>query len=111
MTKKRGSFYSAGITLDEDSLISEAPDLFVRKDGKSGLSISLKKNKEYDWWDSYRNTFQYPHELIPKPKIKKELLETAKMMMEDAWLDYVKEHWALLVELFEYNEKAWKQSK
>jgi hypothetical protein len=111
MTKKRGSFYSAGITLDEDSLISEAPDLFVWKNGSRGLSISLKKNKECDWWDSYRNTFQYPHELIPKPKIEKELLETAKMMMEDAWLDYVKEHWALLEEFFEYNEKAWKESK
>jgi hypothetical protein len=49
--------------------------------------------------------------LIPKPKIDKELLETAKMMMEDAWLDYVKEHWALLEEFFEYNEKAWKESK
>jgi hypothetical protein len=49
--------------------------------------------------------------LIPKPKIDKELLETAKMMMEDAWLDYVKEHWVLLEEFFEYNEKAWKESK
>jgi hypothetical protein len=45
MTKKRGSFYSAGITLDEDSLISEAPDLFVWKDGSRGLSISLKKKQ------------------------------------------------------------------
>jgi hypothetical protein len=33
------------------------------------------------------------------------------MMMEDAWLDYVKEHWALLEDFFEYNEKAWKESK
>jgi hypothetical protein len=69
------------------------------------MEVTVTKNRENDLWDSYKLPGKHSYNRIPVPNIPKKLLGTARMIIEDHWLEFVVEHETLLNQFFDYNQQ------
>jgi hypothetical protein len=69
------------------------------------MEVTVTKNRENDLWDSYKLPGKHSYNRIPVPNIPKKLLGTARMIIEDHWLEFVMEHETLLNQFFDYNQQ------
>jgi hypothetical protein len=97
---RRKSRSDPRIVLDDDEQLLD--ELVPNKHGKNLISCWVYKKRDAVLWREWSEGTQ--PEL---PVIKKGLMEAAKRMVEDCWLDFVREHSELLEIFLKYNEKAW----
>jgi hypothetical protein len=84
---------------DDEQLLDE---LVPNQHGKNLISCWVYKKRDAVLWGEWSEGTQ------PEPPvIEKGLMEAAKRMVEDCWLDFVREHLELLENFLIYNEKAW----
>jgi hypothetical protein len=93
----------ATVELDDGQVLS---DLLEGQGGTTTwMDVTVRKKREDDLWDSYKLPGKHTYNRIPVPKVTKKLLGTARMIIEDHWLEFVTEHETLLNRFFETNKK------
>jgi hypothetical protein len=91
------------VELDDGQVLS---DLLEGQGGTTRwMEVTVRKNREDDLRDSYKLPGKHTYNRIPVPKIPKKLLGTARMIIEDHWLEFVTEHKTLLNRFFDTNKK------